>query len=388
VGDALLSEIAGRLRSSLRPGDLVARLGGDEFAVIVPDADADEVRSVAHRLIDGVGSVVALEAITLEVRMSIGIAICPDDGTDSVALLRHADVAMYRAKNEGSNIEVYAPEHDDNSMARLGLLSDLRRALEQDDQLELHYQPKQSRSGRPMGMEALLRWRHPEYGNVPPDQFISMAERSGIMPVLTERVISLALAQVARWRAAGYDVQVAVNVAPTDLVGDVLPEVVARELAAHGVPADNLRLEITERVMSHRLDRTAGSLTRLRDMGVTISLDDFGTGYSSLLRLNSIPVDEIKIDRAFVVRLADSPQAAGIVKTMIALAHGLGIPAIAEGVETAGQLQLLQAMGCDGVQGWHVARPMPAPAATEWLAARLPQAAPGGRSHGTLTRAR
>jgi EAL domain-containing protein (putative c-di-GMP-specific phosphodiesterase class I) len=167
----------------------------------------------------------------------------------------------------------------------------------------------------------------------------------------------------------------AVNVAPTDFAGDDLPRVVARELAAAGVPADRLRLEITERVMSHRPEHSGRTLDRLRAMGVSISLDDFGTGYSSLLRLNTIPVDEIKIDRAFVARLGEGPQAAGIVRTMIALAHGIGVPAVAEGVETDLQMQILRSMGCDGLQGYHIARPMPATAATAWLAGRLPAAA-------------
>jgi len=231
VGDALLSEISDRLASSLRPGDLVARLGGDEFAVLVHDADLTEVRQVAERLRDGVGATVALESMSLDVRMSIGIAGCPEDGTDGAVLLRHADVAMYRAKHERTGVEVYAAEHDDNSMARLALLSDLRRALAVDDQLELYYQPKVTPSGETLGVEALLRWQHPEHGLVLPDDFIPLAERSGVMPALTARVIALALRQVARWRGAGLDVQMAVNVAPTDFAGDDLPRVVARELA-------------------------------------------------------------------------------------------------------------------------------------------------------------
>jgi len=375
VGDALLTEISGRLASSLRPGDLVARLGGDEFAVLVHDADLTEVRRVAERLRDGVGSTVALESMSLDVRMSIGIAGCPEDGTDGAVLLRHADVAMYRAKHERTGVEVYAAEHDDNSMARLALLSDLRRALAVEDQLELYYQPKVTPSGETLGVEALLRWQHPEHGLVLPDDFVPLAERSGVMPALSARVIGLALRQVARWRAAGVDVQMAVNVAPTDFAGDDLPRVVARELAAAAVPADRLRLEITERVMTNRTEHSARTLDRLRGMGVTISLDDFGTGYSSLLRLNTIPVDEIKIDRAFVARLGEGPQAAGIVRTMIALAHGIGVPAVAEGVETDLQLQMLRTMGCDGLQGYRIARPLPVEQATAWLTERATAAA-------------
>jgi diguanylate cyclase (GGDEF)-like protein len=372
VGDALLTEIAARLRASVREGDLVARLGGDEFAVLVPDADLDEVRAVAERLREGVGSTVALENMQLEVRMSVGIATCPEDGTDGAALLRHADVAMYRAKNARTGIEVYAAEHDDNSMARLALLSDLRQALQTQDELELYYQPKQTPEGRPLGMEALLRWRHPMYGLILPDEFVPLAERSGVMPALSARVIALAVAQLAQWRELGLEVQVAVNVAPTDFAGEQLPLVIEQELTAWGVPPEQLCLEITERVMSLPDEHSAQALEQLRTMGVLVSLDDFGTGYSSLLRLNSIPVDEIKIDRAFVARLTENPQGAGIVRTMIALAHGIGVPAVAEGVETQFQLDMLRTMQCDGVQGWHIARPMPAPAATQWLQDRVP----------------
>ncbi len=377
VGDDLLTTIAERLRHNVRPGDLVARLGGDEFAVLVFDAELDEVRGVAERMRAGVGSVLVIEGINLEVQMSLGIAVCPEDGTDTAALLRHADVAMYRAKNSRTGIEVYDPEYDDNNAARLGLISELRRALD-DDELTLHYQPQQAHDGSVMGMEALVRWPHPDYGPIPPDQFIPLAERSGIMPALTGRVIHLALEQMARWRDQGFDVPVAVNISPTDLIGDDLPGLVARELAAHSVPASSLRLEITEQVMSHDVERATGTLERLRATGVTISLDDFGTGYSSLLRLSSMPVDEIKIDRVFVSRLAGGPRAIGIVRTLIGLAHALGVPAIAEGVETDDQLRLLEGMGCDGVQGWHIAKPMPADAAADWLRSRstTPAAAP------------
>jgi diguanylate cyclase (GGDEF)-like protein len=369
VGDDLLTTIAERLRHNVRPGDVVARLGGDEFAVLVFDADVDEVRIVAERMRAGVGSVIMVEGINLEVQMSLGIAVCPDDGLDTAALLRHADVAMYRAKHGRTGIEAYSPEHDDNNAARLGLISELRRALD-DDELTLHYQPQQAHDGSLMGVEALVRWPHPQRGLIPPDQFIPLAERSGIMPALTARVIHLALDEIARWRAQGIELPVAVNISPTDLIGDDLPGLVARELAAHSVPAASLRLEITEQVMSHDVQRATSTLDRLRASGVTISLDDFGTGYSSLLRLSSMPVDEIKLDRVFVSRLSEGPRAIGIVRTLIGLAHALGVPAIAEGVETEAQLRLLEEMGCDGVQGWHIARPMAADAFVEWLRTR------------------
>jgi EAL domain-containing protein (putative c-di-GMP-specific phosphodiesterase class I) len=304
--------------------------------------------------------------MVLEVRLSLGIALCPEHGTDSATLLRHADVAMYRAKKGRTGIETYDPEHDENDTTRLALFGELRQALD-EDQLELHYQPQRHRDGHLMGVEALLRWRHHERGWIPPDHFVPMAERSGIMPALTARVVRLALAQMAAWRAAGEEIPVAVNVSPADLAGDALPDLVAAELAAWDVPASALTLEITERVVTDDAAPIVVALDRLRAMGVRVSLDDFGTGYSSLLRLNSIPVDEIKIDRAFVARLTETPQAAGIVRTMIALAHGIGVPAVAEGVETAEQLRALRSMACDAVQGWVVAPPMPAHEVVRWL---------------------
>jgi EAL domain-containing protein (putative c-di-GMP-specific phosphodiesterase class I) len=229
-----------------------------------------------------------------------------------------------------------------------------------------------------LGMEALIRWRHPTRGFIPPDEFIPLAERSGIMPLLTERVIRLALEQMARWRAEGLDVPVAVNIAPTDLMSDRLTTVVEQSLREFDVPADMLRLEITERLMANDLTEANETLRELSRIGVSISLDDFGTGYSSLLRLNMLPVDEIKIDRGFVASLDAGERAVGIVRALIDLAHALGVPAIAEGVETDEEYRLLSLLGCDGVQGWHVARPMESEAATQWLVARssLPRLRP------------
>jgi diguanylate cyclase (GGDEF)-like protein len=370
VGDELLTKIAHRLQASVRPGDLVARLGGDEFAVVVFDAHLDGVCGVAERIRAGVANSIELESMSVEVQLSLGIALCPDHATDAEALMRHADVAMYRAKANRTGIEIYSPEHDHNSATRLGLIGELRQALDADE-LELHYQPKVARDRTPMGIEALVRWRHPKHGYIAPDQFIPLAERSGIMPQLTARVVSLAVAQLVQWRNDGINVPVAVNVSPTDLVGDDLPDLVAQKLAQHDLPAGALQFEITERITTHRLEQSNRTLDRLRAMGVTISLDDFGTGYSSLLRLSSMRVDEIKIDRAFVASLNDGSQAVGIAGTLINLAHALGVPAIAEGVETEEQLRKLDELGCDGFQGWHIARPMPSDVATEWIRERM-----------------
>ncbi|MDQ2758550.1 MAG: EAL domain-containing protein [Actinomycetota bacterium] len=370
VGDRLLVEFATRLSERVRPGDFVARLGGDEFAVIVHSTDEAGGRAVAERVCLSVSHSIDVGAISLEAEASVGIAMCPAHGTDGGTLLRRADVAMYTAKENRTRLEVYSPARDTNSADALALLGELRQALA-DDELELHYQPKVSTAGgTPIGVEALVRWRHPVRGFVPPDEFIPLAEGSGIMPLLTERVVSLALAQIACWRDAGMTVPVAVNVAPTDLTGSELPRVVARGLRQHDLPPGMLQLEITERIVTHAVEDVKRNLAKLRALGVSISLDDFGTGYSSLLRLSSLPVDEIKIDRGFISAMSQGDRAVGIVRALVDLAQALGMRSIAEGVETADELRMLESLGCDGVQGWYIARPMPAEDVTAWLRGR------------------
>jgi diguanylate cyclase (GGDEF)-like protein len=369
AGDTLLVRFADRLRHSVRPEDLVARLGGDEFAVIVYAADEPSATEIGTRLARSLTDTIDLSGVNVAVEASVGIAVCPTHGTDATSLLRSADVAMYAAKETRTRIAVYSEATDSNSTDQLGMLSDLRTAV-LENKLELHYQPKVTAcDGKPLGVEALLRWPHPVRGYVPPDEFIMLAERSGIMPMLTARVVELALEQVARWRDDGLLVPVAVNIAPTDLLGDGLIEVVADALRRHELPAGLLQLEITERIVTHHLESAKATLRRLRDMGITISLDDFGTGYSSLMRLSTLHVDEIKIDRGFVSAMAEGDRGLGIVRALIDLAHALGLPAIAEGVETSAEMGQLRSLGCDGVQGWHIARPMPAAEATEWLRA-------------------
>ncbi|MGH8860023.1 MAG: putative bifunctional diguanylate cyclase/phosphodiesterase [Jatrophihabitantaceae bacterium] len=370
VGDTLLIHFASRLRERVRPEDFVARLGGDEFAIIVNNTDEAEARAVAERVRVSIAGAIDLGGLALEAESSVGIAMCPDHGMDSTTLLRRADVAMYSAKSSRTGVEVYSSERDLNSADRLGLLSELRQGLV-DNSIELHYQPKVTTGGgTPIGVEALIRWQHPVRGFLPPDEFIPLAENSGIMPLLTKHVVSLALAQMARWRDEGMTVPVAVNIAPTDLTSNELAGVIADGLAEHDLPAAMLQLEITERIVTHELEVAKRNLAQLRRMGVTISLDDFGTGYSSLLRLSSLQVDEIKIDRGFISEMSQGDRAVGIVRALIDLAHALGMPAVAEGVETAAELRMLDELGCDGVQGWHIARPMPADEATAWLRER------------------
>jgi diguanylate cyclase (GGDEF)-like protein len=367
VGDQLLIEFAERLEQAVRRSDHVARLGGDEFAVIVPNADESEARAVAARIQASLEEPIALGGMLIEVDAAIGLAMQPEHAQHADDLLRLADVAMYVAKETHATVATYSAQRDHNSADRLSLLGELRQALD-DDVVDLHYQPKISMADSSLlGVEALVRWKHPQRGYVPPDEFIPLAERSGIMHLLTERVLTIALRQMRSWRELGLNVPIAVNISPSDLVGGQLIDLVAGGLREYGVAPGMLELEITERVLALESDELDDVLLSLDQLGVTLSLDDFGTDYSSLLRLQSLPVGELKIDRAFVVRLSGDDRTVGIVRAVIDLSHALGVPAIAEGVETEDEWRVLRSLGCDGAQGWHIASPMPAEQATEWL---------------------
>ncbi|MDQ1036000.1 diguanylate cyclase (GGDEF)-like protein [Streptomyces sp. V3I8] len=370
AGDRLLLQIADRLRVALPRGAEAARLGGDEFAVLLPVVDSTtSATRVARTLVTALGSPLDLDGLTLVLEASAGLAVFPDHALDAEGLLRRADVAMYQAKRDRTGVEVYESKRDSNTPDRLGLLGDLRRALDAGD-VELHYQPKVRFDGQVAGLEALVRWVHPERGRVPPDEFIAIAESSGLMPHLTEYVLETALAQVARWRAQGLHVPVAVNVSPRDVHTPGFAGSVAARLARHGVPAGSLQLEITEHVLLEDPQRAADTLEGLTGHGVKMSLDDFGTGYSSLVHLRRLPVSELKIDRSFVARLVVDNEDAEIVRCTVDLAHSLGLLVVAEGVEDDETWERLRDLGCDAVQGWLVAAAMPPEEATAWLLAR------------------
>ncbi|MGW0845992.1 putative bifunctional diguanylate cyclase/phosphodiesterase [Streptomyces sp. NPDC002787] len=370
AGDRLLLQIADRLRVALPRGAEAARLGGDEFAVLLPVADSTTSASrVARNLVAALGSPLDLDGLTLVLEASAGVAVFPDHALDAEGLLRRADVAMYQAKRDRTGVEVYESKRDSNTPDRLGLLGDLRRALDAQE-VELHYQPKVRFDGQVAGLEALVRWVHPERGKVPPDEFIAIAESSGLMPHLTEYVLETALGQVARWRAQGLHVPVAVNVSPRDVHTPGFAGAVAARLARHGVPAGSLQLEITEHVLLEDPQRAADTLAGLTGHGVKMSLDDFGTGYSSLVHLRRLPVSELKIDRSFVARLAIDNEDAEIVRCTVDLAHSLGLLVVAEGVEDDETWERLRDLGCDAVQGWLVAAAMPPEETTAWLRAR------------------
>jgi diguanylate cyclase (GGDEF)-like protein len=372
AGDHLLEIVARRLLSAVRPGDTVARLGGDEFAVLLPEivhpADAIEV---AGRIRMALAEPFRLEGVLMDVDVSIGIALTPQHGDDVEVLMRRADVAMYVAKGEQTGIEVYDSARDPNSPTRLGTVTALREALD-CGHLELHYQPKVGLDdGTVVGVEALVRWRHPERGLIAPDDFVPLAERTGLVHRLTAYVLKAALEQAADWWKRGLHVPVAINVSMRDLQETDLARIVAQELDSHGLPASALVLEVTESVLVQDPGRAVATLRELAELGVFSSLDDFGTGYSSLLLLEQLPVAEIKIDRSFVRRLDEADGDPAMVRSIVGFAHGLGLTVVAEGVETSAAWKSLRDMGCDIAQGFRVARPMPGTQATQWLVERV-----------------
>ncbi|MFF8277392.1 putative bifunctional diguanylate cyclase/phosphodiesterase [Streptomyces lateritius] len=370
AGDRLLLQIAERLKLAVPRGAEAVRLGGDEFAVLLPTTDSTtSAQRVARHLVAELSSPLDLDGLTLVLEASAGVAVFPDHALDAEGLLRRADVAMYQAKRDRTGVEVYESKRDSNTPDRLGLLGDLRRALDAGE-VELHYQPKVRFDGQVAGLEALVRWVHPERGRVSPDEFIAIAESSGLMPHLTEYVLETALAQVATWRSQGLNVPVAVNVSPRDVHTPGFAGAVAARLARHGVPAGALQLEITEHVLLEDPQRAADTMAGLTGHGVKMSLDDFGTGYSSLVHLRRLPVSELKIDRSFVARLAVDAEDAEIVRCTLDLAHSLGLLVVAEGVEDDETWERLRDLGCDAVQGWLVAAAMPPDEATAWLLAR------------------
>jgi diguanylate cyclase (GGDEF)-like protein len=370
-GDELLVEVAARLEGALRRGDTLARLGGDEFAVLLDGlSHRGAVADLAGRLQDALRRPIALRGVAVELEASIGAAVYPEHGATVGALLQRADVAMYEAKRGRHGIVTYSADRDPYSADRLGLLAELRRAIEADE-LVLHYQPKVAlRTGEVIGVEALVRWEHPTRGLLPPDQFVPLAERTGAVSDLTRWVVDAALAQHRTWRDEGVDLPVAVNLAAANIVDVTLPDAIAGLLERHDVAGDRLECEISEHTVMADPLRAAEVLDRLRGLGVRLSLDDFGTGHSSLAYLKRLPLDEVKIDRSFVSGMADDENDAVIVRSTIDLARNLGLEVVAEGVESAEILAGLESLRCDIAQGFHLSRPLSADQLSVWLAGR------------------
>ncbi|MCA1646273.1 MAG: EAL domain-containing protein [Chloroflexi bacterium] len=361
-GDLLLQQIGPRLSDVLERGDTIARLGGDEFAVLLPGATGTRAERIARELLLALDRSFTISDVSVEVGGSIGIALIADEAADSDTLLRRADVAMYVAKRTGGGFVVYSPDQDEHSPDRLAMVGELKRAIESDE-LILQYQPKISLgTTRCIGVEALIRWQHALHGLIPPDQFIPLAEQTGLIKNLSHWVLNAALKQSRNWAAVGFDVPIAVNLSMRDLHDAELPERVAGLLRHWGVDPKQLAVEITEHGLMAEPARALQTITGLRLMGIRISIDDFGTGYSSLAYLKRLPVDELKIDRSFIRDLATDDDDLAIVRSTISLGHDLGLTIVAEGIEDAGTWDLLRRLGCDIAQGYFLGRPMSAQA--------------------------
>jgi diguanylate cyclase (GGDEF)-like protein len=371
TGDALLCEVGERLRVHLDGRGVVARLGGDEFAVLLPTSRSTEAAvAAAAELGSVVERSIRMGPLNLNARASIGVAAAPLHGDNAQTLVRHADVAMYAAKNSRSGLRLYEPSVDRNSPQRLALIADLREAVERRDLL-VAFQPKvDPKTDVVTGAEALARWHHPVLGTVPPDEFIPLAEHSGLVRPLTLHVLELALRRRASWARAGHDLHVAVNLSPNSLLDVELPEIVARLLAQTGNAPSTLTLEITESTILADPAGSMATLEKLHTLGVKLSIDDFGTGYSSLGRLRELPIHEVKIDKSFVKRLGADHRDRAVVRSAVQLGHALDLEVVAEGVEDADTYEYLAREGCDVVQGYHISPPLPPDAFADWLTAR------------------
>ncbi|HEY1738565.1 MAG TPA: bifunctional diguanylate cyclase/phosphodiesterase, partial [Acidimicrobiia bacterium] len=368
TGDLLLQEVARRLRRAVGDRVTVARLGGDEFALLQPGVNLpDDAIEVARRVRDELQRSFAYQDLDLEVSASIGIAVAPVHGRDASTLLRRADVAMYAAKGTSVGVAMYGEDLDEHSPRKLALVGELRSVIDNHG-LVLHYQPKvEIATGRVIGVEALVRWPHEHEGLIPPDEFVPIAERTGLIGPMTEFVLRTALDQCKAWERSGHALSVAVNLSArslldSDLVGDI-----ARALSESGVDPSKLVLEITETSVMSDAEYAMRVLNRLSAMGVTLAIDDFGTGYSSLSYLKRLPVNEVKIDKSFVLNMHDDENDAVIVRSIIDLGRNLGLRVVAEGVETTNAWDALREMGCDIAQGYFVSRPLPAAQLTSWL---------------------
>jgi diguanylate cyclase len=372
-GDELLKELAVRLRGVTEADALLARLGGDEFGIVAPGRNADEALIVAQAIRSSLEAPFVARGVPLVIEASVGISIYPANGSDVDTLIQHADVAMYAAKDKRLGVALYEDELETSTAAELALMSELRTALERAE-IVLHYQPQIDVStGRVAGMEALVRWQHPERGLLPPNSFIPFVERTGLSTSLTEYVLTGVAHQLQTWRDAGVEIDatVAVNLTMFDLLDTTLPGKVAARLEEAGVEPDRLELEITERVIMADPVRVRGVVEQLKEIGVRIAIDDFGTGYSSLSYLKSLPVDVIKIDRSFVMGMMEDESDRAIVRSTIDLAHNLGLRVVAEGVDTKETLDELARYGCDLAQGFYIARPQ-APDSVQMAASREP----------------
>jgi diguanylate cyclase (GGDEF)-like protein len=368
VGDEVLRDVARRFLAQLKGDAFISRIGGDEFAVVLPGVgDNATVDKLARRLIESLRTPIDSRGIAIEVGVSVGIAVAPDHGLDPRELLRHADVAMYAAKRHGGGFEYYDVVDDHHTVRRLGMLSALRAAIESDG-IAVHYQPQMNlRTSGVSSVEALVRWHHPTYGDVSPEEFVTLAEATDLIHALTYRAIRVALADLAGWGKRGIDVRVAINVSARVLQDVEFPSMLRQLLRAAAIRAEQIELEITESAMLVDPERAKLIVKELHDLGVLISIDDYGTGFSSLGYLRDLQVHSLKLDRSFVVDLETRPQNRVIVESTAQMAHALGLQVVAEGVETKWVEDYLRSIGYDLAQGYFFARPMTAEDCGNWI---------------------
>jgi len=360
AGDELLKQLGPRLTGQLRPSDLLVRIGGDEFAVVLIGAQADEAITVAQRLIASLEEPFVLGAVRAPIGASVGIALAPDNASDSTGLVWCADVAMYRAKLSAAPFALYEPELDNEN--RMQLAEELHAAI-QKGELALHYQPQLDLvSGEISTVEALVRWPNPRFGLIPPLKFLPLAEEAGLMNPLTGWVLTEAVKQCASWRASGRQITVSVNISATNLLDDGFTDMIRETLKGDQLPPDALIVEITETSIITEFRRSSDVIQELQALGVTVSIDDFGAGFTTLAHLNNLAIGELKLDRTFISNLAapDSERNLELVRATIQLGHSLGLRVVAEGIEDQATLDLLTQLGCDLAQGYFISTPKPA----------------------------
>ncbi|WP_157965154.1 putative bifunctional diguanylate cyclase/phosphodiesterase [Euzebya rosea] len=372
TGDLLLQEVAARLQRLLRPGDIVSRLGGDEFALLVADVDDDGALAIADRITAELQQPCVLHGIAVDVRASIGVALCPDHATDPDNLMQRADVTMYAAKAAGGRPRLYDPSLDVFTHRRLALAAELRTALNQGA-LEVHYQPRvRLADGMVTGVEALARWTHPEFGSISPQEFIPIAEETGLIDEVTRIVLARAIADATRWHCDGQRIGLSVNIAARSVMDQSFPSDVAEVLQQTAFPGELLTLEVTESSMLTDPARAVATLEALAAMGVRLAIDDFGTGFSSMAYLKRLPLHEIKVDQGFVRHMLSDENDRVIVQSIVDLAHNLGMACVAEGVEDDDTVLALMALGCEEAQGYLWSRPLPADELLAWLGNSTP----------------
>jgi diguanylate cyclase (GGDEF)-like protein len=368
-GDLLLKQVGLRLQNTLFPSDTIARLGGDEFAIFLSSLnEGKDVKVILAKIKKVFASPFVLKKdMPLNIKCSIGVSLYPEHGRDVDTLMQRADIAMYVAKSSQRDYLVYSPKFDQHSSERLTLMAELSQAIENDD-LVIYFQPKICcHTMRMCGVEVLVRWQHEKLGLIPPDQFIPMAERTGLIGSLTTWVLKETFQSLEKWHKQGLEIKASVNIAVQTLLDPEFPETLTGLLASVALPKDSLTLEITETSVMKDPDLALSVLFRLRDMGISISIDDFGTGYSSLAYLREMPVSEVKIDKSFVLEMLNKEEDAVIVKAIIDLAHNLKLKVVAEGVETKEVLRELNSLGCDLLQGYFFSRPVPFDEFGQWF---------------------